>query len=250
VGRGDLVLHFQPKVDLATGSVSGVEALARWPHPRLGLLYPDAFVPLAEQTGLMRAVTLAVLRIALGQCRAWREVGLNLPVAVNLSVSNLMDARLATEVGDLLAEFNLPTHLLELEITESTLMKDMQRGREVLETVRALGIRLAIDDYGTGYSSLSYLQRLPIDDLKLDKSFVIGMTEDAGARAIVHSTIDLAHRLGLRVVAEGVETGAHVEDLQKLGCDFAQGYYIARPMPAEDLTEWWHTNQLVRAFGG
>jgi predicted signal transduction protein with EAL and GGDEF domain len=245
VATGELVLHYQPKVDVASGELLGVEGLARWPHPRHGMLYPDSFVPLAEQTGLMRAVTSNVLRIAMSQCRAWRDIGIDLTVAVNLSVSNLVDAHLATEVGDLLAEFDLPPELVELEITESTLMRDMQRGRQALDAVRALGIRLAIDDYGTGYSSLSYLRQLPIDDLKIDKSFVIGMTEDVGARAIVHSTIDLAHRLGLRVVAEGVESAGHLDDLGALGCDIAQGYHIARPMPADDLPAWLRARQLA-----
>jgi EAL domain-containing protein (putative c-di-GMP-specific phosphodiesterase class I) len=162
-------------------------------------------------------------------------------------VSNLVDAHLATEVGDLLAEFGLPADRLELEITESTLMKDMQRSRQVLDAVRALGVRLAIDDYGTGYSSLSYLQRLPIDDLKIDNSFVLGMTEDPGVLAIVHSTVELAHRLGLHVVAEGVESAAHLDQLTTLGCDVAQGFHIARPMPAADLAAWWRTSHWADA---
>jgi diguanylate cyclase (GGDEF)-like protein len=238
VDQGQFLLHYQPKVDTRSGAVVGVEALVRWEHPTQGLLYPDAFLPLAEQTGLMRSLTSAVLRTGLAQALTWRQAGLDISVAVNLSVANLIDTHLPAEVGDLLAGFGLPASALELEITESTLMVDPERSGKVLHDLRALGVRIAVDDYGTGYSSLSYLQRLAVDELKLDKSFVLPMLEDERGSAIVRTTIDLAHSLGLRLVAEGVETEAHLRELARLGCDLAQGYHISRPLPAKDLTPW------------
>jgi diguanylate cyclase (GGDEF)-like protein len=234
----ELVLHYQPKIDPRTRRVVGVEALVRWAHPTHGLLYPDTFLPLAEQTGLMRQLTLVVLQTALRQGQAWRRDGLDLPVAVNLSVANLLDAHLARQVSDLLAGLSLPARALELELTEDTLMADPVRSKQMLAELRDLGLRLAVDDYGTGYSSLAYLQELAVDELKLDKSFVMRMTEDAGAAAIVRTTIDLAHSLGLTMVAEGVETEAALAELARLGCDLAQGYHISKPLPAEQLTAW------------
>src|SRR6266542_1450204 len=238
LARDEFVLHYQPKVDLRNDAVVGVEALVRWAHPAQGLLYPDAFLPLAEQTGLMRPLTSLVLRAALKQCSAWRQAGLGLSVAVNLSVGNLLDAHLPVEVGRLLAEFGLPPSVLEVEITESTLMADPVRSDQVLHALRRLGVRVAVDDYGTGYSSLAYLQQLPIDELKLDKSFVVRMLEDPGAGAIVRTTIDLAHSLGLRLVAEDVESEAHLRQLAQQGCDVAQGYHLSRPLPANELQNW------------
>jgi EAL domain-containing protein (putative c-di-GMP-specific phosphodiesterase class I) len=210
----------------------------RWAHPTHGLLYPDTFLPLAEQTGLMRSLTSTVLQSALQQAQAWRHAGLDISVAVNLSVANLLDTHLPVEVGNLLAGFGLPASALELEITESTLMVDPVRSGEVLGALRTLGVRIAVDDYGTGYSSLAYLQQLAVDELKLDKSFILPMLQDPGAAAIVRTTIDLAHSLGLRLVAEGVETDAHLRGLARLGCDLAQGYHLSRPLPPDDLTPW------------
>jgi diguanylate cyclase (GGDEF)-like protein len=233
-----LVLHYQPKVAAADGQVVGVEALVRWQHPTQGLLYPDTFLPLAEQTRLMRSLTSVVLQSALEQVAAWREEGLDLSVAVNLSVANLLDAHLPVEVARLLAAFGLPASALEVEITESTLMVDPVRSKEVLDALRGLGVRIAVDDYGTGYSSLAYLRELAVDELKLDKSFVIPMLDDAGAAAIVQSTVELAHALGLTMVAEGVESEAHLRELARLGCDVAQGYHISRPVTAEKLGAW------------
>ena len=234
----ELVVHYQPKIDPRSRKVVGVEALVRWAHPTHGLLYPDRFLPLAEQTGLMRQLTLIVLQTALRQGQAWRGEGLDLPVAVNLSVANLLDAHLARQVGDLLASLRLPARALELELTEDTLMADPVRSKQTLADLRALGLRLAVDDYGTGYSSLAYLQELAIDELKLDKSFTLRMTQDAGAAAIVRTTIDLAHSLGLTMVAEGVENETALAELARLGCDLAQGYHISKPLPAEQLTSW------------
>jgi diguanylate cyclase (GGDEF)-like protein len=238
-----LVLHYQPKIRAADGQVAGVEALVRWQHPTQGLLYPDTFLPLAEQTRLMRSLTSVVLQTALEQVAAWRQEGLDLSVAVNLSVANLLDAHLPVEVARLLAAFGLPASALEVEITESTLMVDPVRSKEVLDALRGLGVSVSVDDYGTGYSSLAYLRELAVDELKLDKSFVIPMLEDAGAHAIVQSTVELAHALGLRMVAEGVESEAHLRELARLGCDVAQGYHISRPVPAEQLGAWLRSSE-------
>jgi diguanylate cyclase len=237
----ELVLHYQPKINPRTRKVVGVEALVRWAHPTHGLLYPDTFLPLAEQTGLMRQLTLIVLQTALQQGQTWRHQGLDLPVAVNLSVANLLDAHLARQVSDLLAGLGLPPRALELELTEDTLMADPVRSKQMLADLRALGLRLAVDDYGTGYSSLAYLQELAVDELKLDKSFTMRMTEDAGAAAIVRTTVDLAHSLGLTMVAEGVENETALSELARLGCDLARGYHISKPLPAEQLTGWLQT---------
>jgi diguanylate cyclase (GGDEF)-like protein len=239
--RDQLLVYYQPKIDPRTHQVVGVEALVRWAHPTHGLLYPDTFLPLAEQTGLMRQLTLVVLQTALQQGQTWRRDGLDLPVAVNLSVANLLDAHLPRQVSDLLASLGLPPRALELELTEDTLMADPVRSKQVLADLRALGLRLAVDDYGTGYSSLAYLQELAVDELKLDKSFVMRMTYDRGAAAIVRTTVDLAHSLGLTMVAEGVESEAALAELARLGCDLAQGYHISKPLPADQLTGWLRT---------
>jgi predicted signal transduction protein with EAL and GGDEF domain len=238
ISEDELVLHYQPKIDLRTNEVFGVEALVRWCHPIRGLLAPMEFVPLAEHTGLMRPLTLWVLDRAIGQCRAWREEGLELRVAVNLAVPSLLDVQLASDVAGLLAKHAVPAHLLELEITESSIMTDPQRAIAKLEELSAMGVRLAIDDFGTGYSSLSYLKSLPVDELKIDKSFVMNMQASADDGVIVRSTIDLGRNLGLAVVAEGVETEEAFTQLQDLGCDEAQGFLMSRPVPAEDLTAW------------
>jgi diguanylate cyclase (GGDEF)-like protein len=244
-----LVLHYQPKIAAAGGQVVGIEALVRWQHPTEGLLYPDSFLPLAEQTRLMRSLTSVVLQSALEQVAAWRQEGIDLSVAVNLSVANLLDAHLPVEVARLLAAFGLPATALEVEITESTLMVDPVRSKEVLDALRGLGVRIAVDDYGTGYSSLAYLRELAVDELKLDKSFVIPMLEDAGAAAIVQSTVELAHALGLVMVAEGVESEAHLRELARLGCDIAQGYHISRPVTAEQLGAWLRSRARATVAG-
>jgi diguanylate cyclase (GGDEF)-like protein len=238
ISDDELVLHYQPKIDLRTDEVSGVEALVRWNHPIRGLLPPMEFVPLAEHTGLMRPLTLWVLERALSQCRAWREEGIELRVAVNLAVLSLLDVQLGEDVARLLAKHEVPAHLLELEITESSVMTDPKRAIAKLEELSAMGVRLAIDDFGTGYSSLSYLRRLPVDQLKIDRSFVMKMEASSDDAVIVRSTIDLCRNLGLAVVAEGVETEHTFAQLRELGCDEAQGFLISRPVPADALTAW------------
>ena len=238
ISDDELVLHYQPKIDLRTDEVSGVEALVRWAHPIRGLLAPMEFVPLAEHTSLMRPLTLWVLERAISQCRAWREHGLELRVAVNLAVPSLLDAELAPDVARLLAKHDVPADLLELEITESSIMTDPQRSIAKLEELSTMGVRLAIDDFGTGYSSLSYLKSLPVDELKIDKSFVMNMEASADDRVIVRSTIDLGRNLGLKVVAEGIETYEALVRLRTLGCDEGQGFLMSRPIPAEAFIDW------------
>ena len=238
IDRGEVILHYQPKADLRTGEVNSVEALVRWNHPARGLVRPDEFVPLAQKTGVIVPLTFFVLNEALRQCRTWMLEGLELCVGVNLSARNLLDVHLPDTVGELLAKWEVPPSLLELEITESTILADPIRAMHVLSRLSNMGVRLAIDDFGTGYSSLAYLKRLPVDELKIDKSFVHGMEDDENDAVIVRSTIDLGRNLGLRVVAEGVETAEAWRRLVALGCDVAQGYYLSRPVPASALAEW------------
>ncbi len=227
-----LTVYYQPKVDSRTSVVRGVEALVRWNHPTRGLLYPAAFLPLAEDSGLMRELTTCVLEQSMDQVVQWRREGRSLSVAVNLSASSLVDLELPDRICSILFSRNLPSEILELEITEDFLMGDRERAREILTQLRGLGIRVAVDDFGTGYSSLAYLRELPIDELKLDRSFVQPMSEDPRAAAIVRSTIGLAHSLGMTLVAEGVEDEATANHLALSGCDASQGYYYARPLPS------------------
>jgi predicted signal transduction protein with EAL and GGDEF domain len=236
IADGEIVLFFQPKAELTSGRIVGVEALARWQHPRLGLIGPSEFVPIAEQTGLIGPLTTHVLEQALRQIGEWSAQGEELSVAVNLSARSFLDAQLAVEIPRLLEATGVDARLLELEITESMLMLDPARAKATLERLSAIGLSLSVDDFGTGYSSLANLKRLPVDGIKIDKSFVIDMPHDASDAAIVRSTIDLAHNLGLRVVAEGVESHEAWRRLEELGCDLAQGFHVSRPVPAEAMT--------------
>ena len=238
IDRGQLVLHYQPKADLRTGEINGVEALVRWDHPERGMIPPDEFIPPAQKTGVIAPLTLFVLDEALRQCRTWTLQGMELCVAVNLSTRNLLDVHLPDTVGELLTRWEVPPRLLELEITESTILADPVRAMQILSRLDEMGVRIAIDDFGTGYSSLAYLKRLPVDELKIDKSFILGMDDSENDAVIVRSTIDLGRNLGLRVVAEGVETQRAWNHLVSLGCDVAQGYFLSRPVPAEQLTQW------------
>ena len=238
IARDELVLHYQPKVDLATGRVARVEALVRWQHPRRGLLPPAQFIPLAEQTGLMGPLTLWVLGEALRQCARWRRAGLALGVNVNLSMANLHDPALPEAVAGLLQAHGVAPADLRLEVTESAMAADMTRTIATLERLATLGVHIAVDDYGTGYSSLAYLKRLPVDELKIDKGFVRHLATDETDATIVRSTIGLGHNLGLRVVAEGVEDHATLELLRVMGADAVQGYYVSRPLPPDDLERW------------
>jgi diguanylate cyclase (GGDEF)-like protein len=245
----ELELYYQPKAALANGEVQSVEALLRWNHPTRGLVRPDEFIPLAQQTGLIKPLTLYVLDEALRQCAAWQRDGLNLGVAVNLSVRNLLDADFPTQVKRLLLKHEVDPALVELEITESTMLSDPVRSKRALDRLAAMGVSLSIDDFGTGYSSLSYLSQLPVSELKIDRSFVMNMTECDNDAVIVRSTIDLGRNLGLKVVAEGVETVEAWDELHALGCTFAQGYYLSRPVPAAELTQWLKRRPPVPAEG-
>jgi diguanylate cyclase (GGDEF)-like protein len=238
IARREFVLHYQPKLDVHTGAVVGAEALVRWAHPVHGLVYPDAFLRAVEQGGMMSALTEAVLETAIDQLATWRSSGLEITIAVNLSASDLLDVELAPRIDELLTSRGVPGAALGLEITESVLMTDPDRALGVLGALRGLGLRIAVDDYGTGYSSLSYLSDLPVDELKIDRSFVARMTEDPRRAAIVRSTIDLAHALELTVVAEGVEQVADLALLTSFGCDIAQGYHFSPPVSAEAFAGW------------
>ena len=243
--RNELVMHYQPKADLRTARIVGAEALMRWRHPRHGVMMPDRFIPLAERSGLIRSLTMFAVQTALAQARTWREAGMELTVSVNLSTRDLIDVSLPEEIAGLLDEARVPPHLLELEITESVIMADPMRARGVVTRLREMGVKVAIDDFGSGYSSLGYLKSLPVNDLKIDKSFVINMMEDSGDLVIVQSTIELAHNLGLTVIAEGVESDETWRRLRALGCDVAQGWLIGRPLPAADFANWLNRGGFV-----
>ncbi|OZD70616.1 hypothetical protein CH272_24690 [Rhodococcus sp. 05-340-1] len=232
-----LRVFFQPCLDLESGSVDRVEALLRWQHPREGLIGPSMFLPDAERTGMLPAITALVLDEALAQCSALRRRGVNLSVSVNLSVRNLLDETLTEQVVAALAKYSVPAHALEFEVTETTAMTDPVRSVNALTSLRGLGVTIAIDDYGTGYSSLAYLQTLPVQTLKIDRSFVSKMNTDETDASIVRSTIDLARSLGVRVMAEGVEDAGTLDALRELGCDGAQGYFLGKPMSAEFLVD-------------
>ncbi len=231
VERGELLLHYQPKVTLATGRLESVECLVRWMHPTRGLLYPDSFLALAESTGYIRAMTTWVLEAAILQCAAWRGQHLDLPVAVNISTRDLEDNRLAGRVSALLGATKVDPSRVIIEITESGLMADPRRAIDNLHALKKIGVSLSIDDFGTGHSSLAYLKQLPADELKIDKSFTMSL--DANGVAILRSAINMGHALGMKVTAEGVETEAALTLLTELGCDVGQGYYFGRPTQAD-----------------
>jgi EAL domain-containing protein (putative c-di-GMP-specific phosphodiesterase class I) len=232
IDQEQLVLHYQPKMALATGELTGVEALVRWQHPERGLLTPDVFIPQAERYGFMRPLTTWVLRTALDRVKAWRAEGGPPNVAVNVSASNLLDTDLPDQIADMLAVRGLPGEALTVEITEDLLMVDTRRASHVLHSLRVLGVGVSIDDYGTGYSSLARLRDLPVTELKLDRSFITNIEHDPRTAEIVRSTVQLTHSLGLRLVAEGVETSEALELLREMGCDTGQGYHLGRPVPA------------------
>jgi EAL domain-containing protein (putative c-di-GMP-specific phosphodiesterase class I) len=216
-------------VEVSSMRVRGVEALVRWQHPGRGLLYPDAFLPIAEHAGLMDRITTQVLEIALRQCASWRAEGLRLTVAVNLASSSLQDLNFPSRVVEALHRHEVPAASLHLEVTEGMLMQDTARARDLLTALGRLGVLLSVEDYGTGYSSLAYLHTLPVDDLKLDRTFVAHCDTDPRSAAIVESTVKLAHDLGMHIIAEGVENEAVLARLEAYGCDMAQGYFLGRP---------------------
>ncbi len=244
-----LKVHVQPQLDLATGRIIAVEALARWRHPARGHVSPEDFVEVAERNGLIRPLTLAVLEVSLAAVSSWqRWAGDQTPsIAVNLSPRMLLDPHLVQEVRAGLARHHVPAHLLTLEITESSVMTDSPRALQALHALRTLGVGLSVDDFGTGYSSLSYLRRLPVDEVKIDRSFVMGMLTESGSASIVRSIIDLGTNLGLTVVAEGVEEQAQLDRLSQWGCTRAQGYLISEPMPIADFPGWLSSHYAVGA---
>ncbi len=231
-------LHYQPKVDLITRRVMGVEALIRWRHPREGLMLPGRFIPLLEQTGLIRSLMPWLANEAMRFARCLQELGHPLTVSINLSVRNLLDPQLADTLAEPLAAHHLDPSLIELEITESAVMDEPERACLMLDRLAQMGFRLAIDDFGTGYSSFSYLKRMPVNTIKIDKSFVLGMLSDSDDTAIVRTSIELAHHLGLQIVAEGVETAELLESLTGICCDSAQGYFLSRPLTSDALIDW------------
>ena len=233
IANDELVLHFQPQINVATGAVLGVEALVRWQHPERGLLYPDLFLPLAEEIGMMDRLTDWVLRMSIRQVKRWNRNGSALRIAVNLSAQDLRDGRLSESISRLLALYEIDPHQLCLELTETTVTTEAERAAESLRGLSQLGIRISIDDFGTGYSSLAHLKQFPVDELKIDKQFVIGMATDPDDAAIVSSTIELAHRLGVDVVVEGVEDQPCYAEIARLGAEFAQGFGISHPLPAK-----------------
>lgn len=233
-----LTLHYQPKIDLKKRKITSVEALARWPHSADGSIPPAEFIPIVEQSGLIRPFTLWALRYAIEQCRGWMAVGIDLNIAVNLSTRNLLDPSLPESIAQILGNHQIDPALLTLEITESAIMSRSENALKVLSRLHAMGLKISIDDFGTGYSSLAYLTKLPIDELKIDSSFVSNIIENSNDEIIVRSTIELAHNLGLSVVAEGVEDKEIWDHLAMLRCDVGQGYYFSRPLPADELSRW------------
>ena len=233
VDEGELVLYYQPQIDLKTGAMTSVEALVRWMHPKRGLVGPDEFIPLAERTGLIKRLTRSVLTEAIRQARAWELAGLRVPIAVNLSMRNIHDPQLPQTIAQLLQRWDARPELLRLEMTETVLAADPQRALQTMDSLRAMGVHIAV-----GYSSLAYLNRLPLDEIKIDRSFVLGMIDDQSSATIVRATVDLGHGLGYGVVAEGVENAETRQRLSALGCDAIQGFLVARPMPADQAAEW------------
>ena len=233
-----LAIYYQPKISLKEGRVCGLEALLRWQHPTLGEITPENFIPVAERAGMMRKITLWVLENVITQMEAWQKSGLLLQVAVNLSMRNLGDENLPRDINKILEAHSIAPFLITLEVTESGMMVNPKLAQEILIKLNALGLPSSIDDFGSGFSSLAYLKSLPATEIKIDKSFVLNMTHDESDAVIVHSTIVMAHNMGYRVVAEGVENAEILELLQVLGCDVAQGFYFSQAMPAEQIIAW------------
>jgi len=243
IEQDELLLYYQPKADLDSGRIIGAEALIRWKHPKEGFIPPIQIVELAEHTGLIKPLSAWVFGSAIRQCRAWQDAGLDVPVAVNLSVRSLHDQQLVDVITSLLRAWNVSPSRLAVEITESTVMADPERALGIVSRLHAMGISISIDDFGTGYSSLAYLKHLPVTEVKIDKSFVLNMLQDDNDFRIVRGTTSLAHDLGLMTVAEGIETQEVWNRLCELGCDFAQGYFLSRPLPVADLTQWLRKRQ-------
>ena len=243
INKDELVVHYQPQVCLKSGKAHGVEALVRWQHPQRGLIGPDNFIVLAEKNNLISELTWIVLKKVAMQCAQWRDENINITTAVNLSAKLLNDLKLPEQAHELVESYGLNESQIAIEITETALMDELDKSLEILTRLRMKNFYLSIDDFGTGYSSLVQLYRAPFSQIKIDRSFVMEMEQEKEARAIVETTIMLGHKLGMEVVAEGVETQSTFDALKHLGCDYAQGYFIARPMPAEEFTDWFRNNQ-------
>ncbi len=237
IEKGGMVLHYQPKVSLRTGQIAGAEALVRWQHPEHGMMFPDEFIPLAERTGLIRPLTLWVIEKGLKDCEYWNAQGMNAGVSLNISARELIDPMIPDTFQKLLKTHDVDPSLVVLEITESAIMADPQRALDVLNRLNEMGMKISVDDFGTGYSSLAYLKQLPVSEIKIDKSFVMDMLQDENDAVIVRATIDLAHNLGMSVVAEGVQDRATREQLERLGCDVMQGQFTGMPMERDELIE-------------
>jgi diguanylate cyclase (GGDEF)-like protein len=240
-----LRLYYQPKVNLSTGTIMHAEALMRWQHPLLGYIPPAKFIPRAERSTLIDKLTEFAIDNALGQMLSWKQDGIDIKVAVNISVQNLTQPRFVFQVMSLLEKHGLNGSHLELELTENSLMFNMELAVQVLSRLTRLGIVVSIDDFGTGYSSLQYLQKLPISIIKIDQSFVLNLPREDGSKYIVDAAINLAHKLGMQVVAEGVEDAESLQILRDMGCDFAQGYFISRPVPTDEFSRWYHACQGI-----
>lgn len=247
IEQDELTLHYQPKIDLVTGDLQGVEALVRWAHPTRGLIPPGDFIPLAENTALMQPLSEWVLRHAIAQAAQWRDAGLMIAVAVNISPRSLLDRDLPVTVLRLLADASLPAHLLELEITETAIMTDPTRATQVLRRLQAMGVRVALDDFGVGYTSLAYLKPLPVNTLKIERCFIAEILHSGKDQAIAEAVIGLGHKLSLTVLAEGIESEAVLDRLKSLNCDEGQGYHLGRPMPPEQLNSWVRNHVLGTA---
>ncbi|VAW74131.1 diguanylate cyclase/phosphodiesterase (GGDEF & EAL domains) with PAS/PAC sensor(s) [hydrothermal vent metagenome] len=246
IEKNQLTLEYQPMVDIASGEIFCAEALVRWNHPSYGLIPPEEFIPSAEQTGVIRPLTLWVIDRALGQVTTWAGAGIDLKISINLSVRSLQDRQLPGQVQKLIERHHTNPSRVILEITESAIMSDPLTARRVMRRLSNMGFQLSIDDFGTGYSSLAYLKQLPVDEIKIDKSFVTQMDSDENDAVIVRATIDLAHNLGLKVVAEGVESTDVWDLLEMLGCDTAQGYFIRKPQSPRDLADWISSREWVQ----
>ena len=238
VEQNQLELYYQPKIDIKQGRITAVEALVRWHHPQRGFVPPNDFIPFAEQTGCIKLITRWVIDAATKQCGIWHTAGLSLKVSMNISARDLLDKDLLPYVSATIATYKVPVQLICFKVTESALMEDPVRAQETLQRLHDMGVRLSIDDYGTGYSSLAYIKRLAVDELKIDRTFVSGMDSDSQNSAIVRSTIELGHNLGMSVVAEGVETELELRELTRFGCDHVQGHRICKAMDVTQLMDW------------
>ncbi|MFP5369181.1 MAG: putative bifunctional diguanylate cyclase/phosphodiesterase, partial [Actinomycetes bacterium] len=245
VANGAIGVAFQPKVETSSGRVTGVEALARWTHPALGAISPDEFIPLAEASGLMGPLTSTMLRQSLTACKGWQRRGGRVGVAVNVSADTMLDPSFVTEVASILTAAGTAPDLLTLELTEGVVVSDPALAAVRMSELRELGVKLSVDDFGTGYSSLTYLKGLPVHEVKIDKGFVRGLSSDPADRAVVRAVVDIAHTLGMRVVAEGVEQEDQQGILRALGVDEVQGYLHARPMAALDAAAWLRERQSM-----